>query len=81
MKGPKYTFVCQGCGYQTPKWLGRCPDCGQWNTFVEEVSDREGPRRRPAVSGHPQTLETISFDLKLRFQTGIDEFDRTLCNQ
>ena len=36
MKTPKTFFACQSCGAQSPKWLGRCADCGKWNTFVEE---------------------------------------------
>mgnify|MGYP002239719574 CR=1 FL=1 len=37
MAKAKTKYVCQECGYQTPKWMGRCPDCGAWNTLVEEV--------------------------------------------
>ena len=36
MKAPKTVFACTECGSQSPKWLGRCPDCGGWNSFVEE---------------------------------------------
>ena len=36
-KPSKVTYVCQSCGYQTLKWMGRCPDCGQWNSMVEEA--------------------------------------------
>ncbi|MBU4208593.1 MAG: hypothetical protein KKD12_02785 [Proteobacteria bacterium] len=36
-KNSKTIFCCQKCGYQTQKWMGKCPDCGQWQTFVEEV--------------------------------------------
>ncbi|MBN1104197.1 MAG: DNA repair protein RadA, partial [Deltaproteobacteria bacterium] len=64
-KPNKPLFVCQGCGYQTPKWLGRCPDCGQWNALVEEVSE---PSTRPSLAsamGEPQRMEAISLDPQL----------------
>ena len=41
MAKKKTKFCCQSCGYESPKWLGRCPGCGEWNTFVEEVEDRK----------------------------------------
>ena len=37
MAKKKTKFCCQTCGYESPKWLGRCPGCGEWNTFVEEI--------------------------------------------
>ena len=45
MAKPKIRFVCQSCGYVTAKWLGKCPECGQWDSFVEEmdVPERPGP--------------------------------------
>ena len=39
-------FVCQQCGYESAKWMGRCPDCGEWNTLVETVADQRPTRRR-----------------------------------
>jgi len=36
-KTSKTVFCCQACGYQTPKWMGKCPDCGEWQTFVEDL--------------------------------------------
>jgi DNA repair protein RadA/Sms len=77
-KPNKPLFVCQGCGYQTPKWLGRCPDCGQWNALVEEICE---PSTRPNLAsamGEPLRMEAISLDPQLRRRTGIAEFDRTL---
>ena len=38
MRAPKTVFACTNCGAQSPKWLGRCPDCGAWNTFAEEAA-------------------------------------------
>jgi len=77
-KQNKVIYVCQSCGSQTPKWLGRCPDCGQWNSFVEEFSDSGIKLGLSSVMGKPQTINDISLDPELRFKTGIVEFDRTL---
>ena len=77
-KQNKVIYVCQSCGSQTPKWLGRCPDCGQWNSFVEEISDSGTKLGPSSVMGTPQTINDISLDPELRFKTGIVEFDRTL---
>jgi DNA repair protein RadA/Sms len=77
-KQNKYIFVCQNCGYQSLKWVGRCPECNQWNTFAEEIPVQE---KRPVMSssmGEPQMINSISIDLEHRFKTGIGEFDRTL---
>ncbi len=45
MAKKKIKFGCNSCGYESPKWMGRCPGCGEWNTFVEEVEIvTKGPR-------------------------------------
>ncbi|MDB9822434.1 DNA repair protein RadA [Deltaproteobacteria bacterium] len=78
VKNNKYIFVCQSCGYQAPKWMGRCPDCGQWDSFAEETRE---PEKRVGVSSAmkpPQTIEAISIDPDHRTKTGIVEFDRVL---
>lgn len=77
-KQGKFVFVCQGCGYQTAKWMGRCTECGQWNSFVEERSEPAVRTGRATSTGHPRRIDAISLDPKLRFKTGINEFDRTL---
>ncbi len=41
MAKPKTVFFCQSCGAQSSKWIGRCPSCGEWNTYIEEVIHRE----------------------------------------
>ncbi|HHE04760.1 MAG TPA: DNA repair protein RadA, partial [candidate division WOR-3 bacterium] len=57
----KHIYVCQNCGYESPKWLGRCPNCGEWNTFVEEV--RSGTKRNPSrVSVRVKALENIGIE-------------------
>ena len=77
-RAPKIIYACQSCGYQTPKWLGRCPDCGQWNSLVEEISP--SGMKKPAAydMGEPQTIDAISLDPQMRLRSGIAEFDRTL---
>jgi len=77
-KQSKYIFVCQSCGHQSPKWMGRCPECGQWNSFAEEIPE---PENRIGISysmGRPQTINSISIDPRHRFKTGILEFDYAL---
>ncbi len=76
-KQQRSTYVCQDCGYQTLKWLGRCPDCGQWNTLVEEASRPTGKKGASTMS-RPQPIDTISLAPEMRLRTGIAEFDRTL---
>ncbi|MDY7035112.1 MAG: ATPase domain-containing protein, partial [Thermodesulfobacteriota bacterium] len=77
-KQPKYIFICQSCGYQTPKWIGRCPDCEQWNSFVEEAAGPGIKSDKLPVMGEPQAIDAISLYPEFRFKTGITEFDRTL---
>lgn len=77
-KTPKTIYVCQTCGGQAPKWMGRCPDCGQWNSMVEEVF-ASGPKKPAAYDmGDPQTIDAICLDPELRLKSGMGEFDRTL---
>ena len=73
-------FSCQNCGHQTPKWLGRCPDCGRWESLVEErVAPPARGGRRPAGSeGRPTPLSEIVADGEERRSTGIGELDRVL---
>jgi len=76
----KTIFVCQNCGYKAPKWLGRCPDCGSWNSFVEELTEI-GPRekgKRQNLTDRPQRIDTVTLDKKARNKTGLSEFDRIL---
>ena len=82
MAKTKTHYSCQACGYQSPKWLGKCTDCGGWNTLVEEVESKVDDRR-PAwgASGgslKPVLLKDVSSDSEDRRQTGIKELDRVL---
>ena len=82
MKPPKTVFACQECGSQSPKWLGRCPDCGAWNSFVEERAPDTAPAPAsryvaPAGGGAKLYADIVSSNAA-RITTGIDEFDRVL---
>jgi len=75
----KTVFVCQECGYESSGWLGKCPACMQWNTFVEEKQE-SGTRAsawQPAQA-KPVSLDEIKADTEQRCLTGIKEFDRVL---
>ncbi|MFW6147776.1 MAG: DNA repair protein RadA [Thermodesulfobacteriota bacterium] len=76
----KTIFTCQNCGYQAPKWLGRCPECGTWNSLVEEVFEPSEKSRSSGgnLQNAPQRMDTISLDEQIRYKTGLSEFDRTL---
>ena len=80
MKKIKTLFFCQNCGQQSPKWLGRCPSCGEWNRFVEEeVRDTDAARPSDVrFDGVPQSIEAITADEGERLRTGIAELDRVL---
>jgi len=76
----KTIFICQNCGYKAPKWLGRCPDCGTWNSLVEELTERDNRDRgkRGSFLDRPQRIDTVPLDKEGRDKTGMSEFDRTL---
>jgi DNA repair protein RadA/Sms len=76
----KTFYQCQSCGYGSPKWLGKCPDCGSWNSFVEEKevpSGRKGSLQ-PSAKTEPVALQDIENISEKRTSTGIQEFDRVL---
>ncbi len=76
----KTKFVCQECGYETAKWLGKCPSCGQWNTFVEEVESKENSAKnqRGISKGKVERIQNITSTKKERYSTGSREMDRVL---
>ena len=82
MAKAKTHFVCQSCGYQAPKWLGRCPGCQEWNTFVEErVVEEKVPERDLLgleAEAVPMPITEIMGEERGRLQTGFGEFDRVL---
>ena len=80
MKKIKTTFFCRSCGHQSPKWLGKCPACGEWNQFVEEeirVSDT-GIVPELQFNSSPIPIDSIEADETERLKVGIDEVDRVL---
>ena len=76
----KTKWICQNCGYETAKYLGKCPDCGQWNTLVEEVAVSSSSLQNKIVLNDtkPCLINEIEVDKSIRFTTGIEEFDRVL---
>ena len=75
----KSFYTCQQCGYQSPKWLGRCPDCGQWNTLAEEALPFSRGKGRPATpGGQPLRLAEVAVTEADRIRCGIAELDRVL---
>lgn len=84
-KGKNTVFFCQNCGYESAKWMGQCPGCREWNTFVEEqVVTRQGKSSRmKTVTGFseknkPAKLSEVSIEKEDRISTGIGELDRVL---
>jgi DNA repair protein RadA/Sms len=84
-KRPSIVFVCQECGAQSPKWLGRCGDCGAWNSLVEERAEETqaaaaGTHRYAlaGATGSARLYSDIEIEQHARMTTGIDEFDRVL---
>lgn len=79
-RAPKTVYVCQSCGTQSPRWMGKCPDCGQWNTMVEErvekTKDVGSSKRREG--SEPLLLSDIQSRDEDRFATKIGELDRVL---
>jgi DNA repair protein RadA/Sms len=82
MTKTKTIYVCQSCGFQSPKWLGKCPNCGEWNSLTEEQIALEPATRRepagPSTGESPRPITDISVDGKERLECGIGEFDRVL---
>ncbi len=79
----KTQFVCNNCGYASPKFLGRCPNCGKWNTLVEErMSDPKDERKsRVSFDGkhtQPQLISDVAMHEEPRVKTGMEELNRVL---
>ena len=81
MSKTKTKYVCQNCGAESAKWLGRCGACGEWNTYVEEVVVKETNRNFNQSSGHslkPISLNDVVYNEKRRLDTLSEELNRTL---
>ena len=80
----KTVFICQKCGYEAPKWAGKCPDCGEWNSLVEEVKAQEAKKPAPRTRSFTQfesevvKLSQSKSVREERIPTHISEFDRLL---
>ena len=82
-KGNKSVFFCQNCGHEEAKWLGQCPSCGEWNTFVEEkvsvgISRGSTAAARAVRETVPVSLSKVSASDDVRIETTIKELDRVL---
>ncbi len=82
MAKTKTVFFCTACGNETPKWMGRCPSCGAYNTMEEHIEKPVAPGRAKAapvgLSRRPQQLNQVDSGDELRFTTGMGELDRVL---
>ncbi|MBE7034978.1 MAG: DNA repair protein RadA [Ruminococcaceae bacterium] len=76
----KTKFVCTACGYEVPKWMGKCPGCNAWNTLEEEIirTERKSAGSAPAASATPLRLSSVDTSDQQRFSCGIRELDRVL---
>jgi len=79
-KQQKTAFFCQNCGYESPKWVGKCPGCGEWNRFAEEPTKATDSRVPPEyqLNEKPRSIDTVEADDKARLKTGLEEMDRVL---
>ena len=82
MAKTKTVFYCTSCGNETPKWQGRCPSCGAWNTLEEHIEKpvAVGKAKSAPVgkSRKPQKISEVDYDAEIRFSTGMGELDRVL---
>ncbi|AGF29273.1 MULTISPECIES: DNA repair protein RadA [Bacillus amyloliquefaciens group] len=84
MAKSKTKFICHSCGYESAKWMGKCPGCGAWNTMVEETIKKAPANRRAAFSHSVQTVQkpspitSIETSEEPRVQTKLEEFNRVL---
>lgn len=75
----KTKWVCQNCGYETAKYIGKCPDCGSWGTLVEEKEVKSSPVQSVAIDNSPACLiNEIEVTESIRISSGFEEFDRVL---
>ncbi len=77
-RAAKLEHVCQACGFRTPRWLGRCPECSEWGTLVEERVTGLGPRSLATGALLPTPIGEVPLEAGGRDSTGIGEFDRVL---
>lgn len=86
MAKTKTTYFCQNCGAQSPKWIGRCPSCNEWNTYVEEIVQKEKDTKTPGIktssqrASKPQLVSEINLSNENRIQIPDKELNRVLGN-
>lgn len=82
MKAPKSIFVCTECGYETPKWMGKCPSCAAWNSFEEELpaapATPEKAKKILAPEAQAKPIDELEISAYIRGETGMRELDRVL---
>lgn len=79
MAKAKSVFICQECGYETSGWLGKCPACNQWNSFIEEsIGKKSNTGRNTSRDNNPVSINDIIIDDEERYSTGLKEMDRVL---
>lgn len=79
----KTIYICSSCGYETPKWLGKCPDCGEWASLEEHVKQDIVQKSTKGLARTAQSVTSYSIgeiktDTELRYKTGMKELDRVL---
>jgi len=78
-KGKKTVYFCQNCGHEETKWLGQCPACREWNTFVEEkITTAKTAAVKSQKEAQVLALSEVRTDDQVRLMTGLDELDRVL---
>ena len=81
VRGKKTVYFCQNCGYESSKWMGQCPGCREWNTFVEETVSRTAKldsTRNLGEEKKPVTLSNVPMEHEIRITSGMKELDRVL---
>ncbi|MBQ7629724.1 MAG: DNA repair protein RadA, partial [Selenomonadaceae bacterium] len=78
MAKKKSKYVCQECGAESVKWLGRCPACGKWNTLVEEIFEEVNPKHALTTTAYelPRRIAEVDLTELPRFSTGSGELNR-----
>ena len=78
----KSVYICSECGYESPKWYGKCPSCGEWNTMNEEIKEPAKPSAKTAASAAAYIpaiqVNEITTDDEVRYRTGLNELDRVM---
>ena len=80
MAKAKSVFVCNNCGYESGKWLGKCPACNEWNTFFEQKLDAKQieVKKQNKQNSEPVALKDVAYKEIHRLSTGFSELDRVL---